>query len=303
VSKAEHDFRAARTREATPRYDRAWYESAAGALNRHGLHGLRCLDLCCGNAEFSEILRDRFGMRVTCADYAPAHLKRARSLGFDALETDLDAAAADVDRAVEPVRGAFDLVVSLATIEHVFDSDNVFRLVHRALKPGGLFLVNTPNIAFFAYRLYAAFSGNRPFDEGHHVRFWSFRFLRTNLFLNGFDVVADERRYHVLPDVVFDRALRGRAWLGRPLTAAFQACRLLQHLPFGRDGFTDQLTVLARRSDTPPIGFGAAAAERHLAGLADPADRARAVERIRAAHRLGWLGEFPLLRAFARDLA
>jgi hypothetical protein len=42
-------------------------------------------------------------------------------------------------------------------------------------------LVNTPNIAFGGYRVYARLSGGRPFGDGHHVRFWDCRFLRTNL--------------------------------------------------------------------------------------------------------------------------
>jgi len=211
MSKAEHDARTATLRGDTTHYDRPWYRSAAGVLERRNLRGLRCLDLCAGNAEFSEILQDRFAMQVTCADYAPAHLAHQQSLGFDTLPVDLDADSAEVDRVARTRAGTFDLVVSLATIEHVFDSDNFLRFCHAVLKPDGLLLVNTPNIAYAGYRLYSCFSGNRPFGEGHHVRFWDFRFLQTNLFLNGFRVAEDARGFFALPIGPLTRAFRGRA--------------------------------------------------------------------------------------------
>lgn len=302
MSKAEHDFQVAIARGAMTQYDRVWYASAASVLTQCGLRNLRCLDLCCGNAEFAEILRDRFGMQVTCADYAPVHLEHARRLGFDVLEVDLDADAPALERTINTVRGQFDLIVSLATIEHVFDSNNVFALCYHALKPNGLFLVNTPNISFAAYRMYSAFSGNRPFDEGHHIRFWTYRFLRTNLFLNGFDVLQDARRFYALPEVVFQRAFRGRTMLTRMVTRAFCICEILQHLPFGKELFTEQLTVLARKGAIPPLGFGVPSVQRALAEMSDADMRARAVERIKQAHVRGWLTEFPYLTSFVKEL-
>lgn len=292
----------ATARAAQPQYSRAWYASAAGVLTQRGLRNLRCLDLCCGNAEFSEILRDRFGMQVTCADYAPVHLEHAKRLGFDVLEVDLDAGAPVIERTINTVREQFDLIVSLATIEHVFDSDDVFNLCYHALKPGGLLLVNTPNISFVAYRIYSAFSGNRPFDEGHHIRFWTYRFLRTNLFLNGFDVLQEARHFYSLSEVVFQRAFRGKTMLARMATRAFCICELLQHLPFGKELFTDQLTVLAQKGTIPPLGFGVPSVEKALAEISDTDMRTRAVERIKQAYGRGWLSEFPYLTSFVKEL-
>jgi hypothetical protein len=97
MSKEEHDARGPVQRAATRHADRPWYRSAERVRERHRLHGLACLDLCAGNAESSAILREHFAMRVTCADYAPAHLERQRALGFDVLRADLDGATADVD--------------------------------------------------------------------------------------------------------------------------------------------------------------------------------------------------------------
>lgn len=296
MSKLEHDAAAAVARGAERHPERPWYRSATGVLERRGLRGLRCLDLCAGNAEFSEILRDRFAMRVTCADYAPAHLERQRSLGFDVLAVDLDGPGADVDRAAAGA-AAFDLVVSLATIEHVFDSDNFLRFCHGVLKPAGLLLVNTPNIAFAGYRLYSGLSGNRPFGEGHHVRFWDYRFLRTNLFLNGFVVAEDARGYAGIPVDTLTRAFRGRRRAAWAASRLFSLCHLLQRLPGLRGRCTDELTVLAVKEPVDPVGFQLLRVQSRLAALAGQPERAAAVGRLKEARRRGWLDEHLMLKA------
>jgi SAM-dependent methyltransferase len=302
VSKEEHDARGAVLRAAERHTDRPWYRSAERVLERHHLHGLACLDLCAGNAEFSEILRERFAMRVTCADYAPAHLEHQRALGFDVLSVDLDRSMADVDRAAAARAGAFDLVVSLAAIEHVFDSDNFLRFCHTVLKPGGLLLLNTPNIAFIGYRLYSWLSGGRPFGEGHHVRFYDFRFLRTNLYLNGFAVIDDARGYFGLPSDVMTRALRGRGLAGRVASRLFTVCRELQRVPGLRGWSTDELTVLARREGIGALGFQYLRVRAGLDALRGRPEYDDAVARLREARRHGWLDEHLMLRTLADEV-
>jgi len=291
MSKAEHDTHVADRRGTTTHYDRPWYRSAIGVLERHSLRGLRCLDLCAGNAEFSEILRNQFAMRVTCADYAPTHLQRQQALGFDTFRVDLDADTAVVDAIAQTRASAFDLIVSLATIEHIFNSDNFLRLCHTVLRPGGLLLLNTPNIAFIGYRLYAACSGGRPFGEGHHVRFWDFRFLRTNLFLNGFRITDDARGFFALPLDTLTRAFRGHAELARATAPLFHACKVIQHLPGCRGCASDELTVLAEREDVPPIGFQLMRVEPELERIRGTPVGAAADARLSEARRRGWLRE------------
>jgi SAM-dependent methyltransferase len=303
VSKQEYDAHAAVGRGAKQHSDRPWYRSAARVLERHSLQGLACLDLCAGNAEFSEILRERFAMCVTCGDYAPAHLERQRALGFDILSVDLDGAVADVDLTAAARAGAFDLVVSLAAIEHVFDSDTFLRFCHTVLKPGGLLLLNTPNIAFIGYRLYSWLSGGRPFGEGHHVRFYDFRFLRTSLFLNGFGVIDDARGYFGLPSDVMTRALRGRSGGGRVASRLFGVCLALQRVPGQRGWATDELTVLARKDGMDALGFQHLRVRSRLDGLRGHPEYDDAVARLREARRRGWLDEHLMLKTLADELA
>lgn len=302
MSKADHDTQVASMRARQAHYDRPWYDSVARVLESRNLRGLACLDLCAGHGEFAEILRDRFGMRVTCADYAEPHLARQRELGFETLKVDLDAQEAEVDAQARAQAGRFDLVVTLATIEHVFDSDNFLRFCHTVLKPGGWLVVNTPNIGFLGYRLYSMLMGGRPFGDGHHVRFWDYRFLRTNLFLNGFGVVQDARGFYGLPTDPLTRALRGRSFWGRVLAWPFHLCRFTRFLPGGRNWSCDELTVLAQREDVPPVGFALFRAQQALDRLRGQPEAAVVRERFAEALRRGWLGEHLMLSNWVREL-
>jgi 2-polyprenyl-3-methyl-5-hydroxy-6-metoxy-1,4-benzoquinol methylase len=304
VKKYEHDAVAAERRAAVSRMDKAWYRSAATALRASGLRGGSCLDLCCGNSEFALILRDDFEMKVLCADYVESQLAHARDLGFEATRVDFDGSDREIHASAEAMRGRFDLVVCIAAIEHIWNSDGVFAFCHAVLRPGGRLLVNTPNISFVGYRIYSLLSGNRPFGEWHHTRFWDFRFLRTNLHFNGFDVVADRSGLFAPPAYAFSRAFRGCQATGRFLAqACFQACRLLKRLPGGKAWFTDELTLVARRADVPPIGFHAILARKTLeAHRGQPVGDAMAARLIEARGQ-GWLAEHPNLRALADEIA
>lgn len=299
MSKQEHDQAAAGCRSAVSAMDRPWYRCARRMLDKHRLHGQICLDLCCGNAEFSQILRDDYGMGVTCADYAYLHLDHAEKLGFDILRVDLDAESTAVDARAMEYAERFDLIVSLATIEHVFASDNFLRFCWKVLKPGGYLLLNTPNISFAGYRLYSVFSGNRPFGEGHHVRFWDLRFLRTNLFLNGLDVVDDGSRFYGVSQDLMTRAFKGKKRLASFLSHLFWVCEALQHLPRGKRWFADELTVLARKEDTYPIGFQYTHVEADLERIRGQKAERQGRLRLQEALRRGWLREHPVLAGIA----
>lgn len=291
MSKFEHDAAAAEQRVKVSTFDKPWYLSCSELLERNKLQGKKCLDLCCGNGEFSRILKERHTMEVTCADYIPFHLQHVESEGFATITVDIDAAAGEVDAAAAPHAGTFDLVVNLAAIEHIFNSDNLLRFAHTVLKPGGLLVVNTPNIGFFAYRMYGWFSGNRPFGEGHHIRFWDYRFLRTNLFLNGFSAREDARKFYALPQDAMLRAFRNKKQLAAKAAWLFHSCRFLQHIPFFKGVCSDELTVLAVKDAVPAIGFSLNTVQRFLKNSEGTEEGQLAVARLREAREKGWLDE------------
>lgn len=290
MSKFDHDADAALLRSQISTYDKPWYKSCEEVLKKKGIRGLRCLDLCCGNGEFSDILRDRFDMEVVCADYIPLHLDRARSKGYETIEINLEEDEDVVWAIAANYRQSFDLVVNLAAIEHIFNTPNLLSFSHEVLKPDGYFLVNTPNIAFSAYFLYSLLAG-RPFGEGHHIRFWDYRFLRTNLFLFGFIHFEDFRGFYSPPYDPILRACKNRKFIARLISMCFHSCRALQHLPFLRGMCTDELTILSRKEDVPLIGFELAQVLKKLAACSTPEEKRMMQERLRLARKKGWLDE------------
>jgi 2-polyprenyl-3-methyl-5-hydroxy-6-metoxy-1,4-benzoquinol methylase len=123
----------------------------------------RILDVGCGNGRFLEILRD-------------AGAPEWRLEGIE-----IDAGAADACRAkgfpthvgrVEEFHddaGGFDAVVMLQLIEHVEDPGLVCERVFALLRPGGHFIIETPNLAGLDYR---GFRG-RCWGHYHFPRHWN----------------------------------------------------------------------------------------------------------------------------------
>lgn len=291
MSKFEHDEIVARYRQQKSSYDKPWFNSCSDALRKNSLKGLRCLDLCCGNCEYSEVLQDTFSMDVTCCDYIPFHLEHAEKLGFPTIMVNLDDSVGAVREIAEQYVGKFDLVVNLAAIEHVYNSDNLIQFAHTLLKPSGHLVINTPNIGFLGYRMYSVLSGNRPFGEGHHVRFWDYRFLRTNLFLNGFQVKDDCRSFYSLPEDILTRGLRNHKILAKLFSTSFLACRFLQHVPFLKGLMSDELTVVCQKEDVDPVGFDYLNLKKTLERGSRDVSCRNALQRLEEAQQKGWLKE------------
>lgn len=151
----------------------------------------RILEIGCGNGAFS---------------------RRLMALGFDAFGFDesgsgieISKVSADADRFwVQSVyeegqaekHERFDAVVSLEVIEHLAQPRALLRLARRVLGPGGRLILTTPyhghlkNLAIVASgRFDRHFS---PLWDLGHLRFFSFRTMRTLLEQESFLVVRQE---------------------------------------------------------------------------------------------------------------
>jgi 2-polyprenyl-3-methyl-5-hydroxy-6-metoxy-1,4-benzoquinol methylase len=302
LSKKEHDTFAAMHRSSYQYYEKPWYTSSLHLLERYNLHNCQCIDVCSGNCEFSEIIKSRYNANITCADYITSHLNRADELGFDKISVNFDEASETVQQIAHRYQERFDFAFNLAAIEHIFNADSLLSFIHKILKPDSYLLINTPNISFVGYRIYSILSGNRPFGEGHHVRFWDYRFLRTHLFLNGFAVVDEDRRFYSLPTDLMRRAFRNRVSLARLATRFFYLCKLFQHFPFGKSWFTDELTLLAKKEEVPPVGFELPTVKSRLQSMTSERDNKEAKKRLKQARQNGWLDEHLYLSAFVDTL-
>ena len=114
-------------------------------------------------------------------------------------------------------------------------------------------------------------------------------------------MIDDARGYFGLPSDVMTRALRGRRRAGSAVSRLFGVCRGLQRVPGLRGWSTDELTVLARKEPTYPIGFQYLRVRSLLDGLRGRPERDDAVARLREARRRGWLDEHLMLKALADE--
>jgi SAM-dependent methyltransferase len=133
------------------------YERALGPGKK------RILDVGCGDGRFLQVLRD-FGSadwELVGVDFDPAAIERCRARGFTAFAKRVEDMAAE--------EGTFDAVVMLQLIEHVEDPVRIAKRVAGLLRPGGVFVVETPNLAGWDYRLFR----KRWWGHYHFPRHWN----------------------------------------------------------------------------------------------------------------------------------
>ena len=103
------------------------------ALDASGisLRGRRVLEIGCGSGYLSEYVGTLGAWAVGCDIIAP--------------ETKPDVSFVRADGAMLPFGQCFDVVMSFDVFEHLPDSDQHLREVRRVLRPGGHYVLQTPN--------------------------------------------------------------------------------------------------------------------------------------------------------------
>ena len=99
------------------------------------------VDLGCGDGRATKALVDGLnGARVRAVEgYEPFRVAAA-ALGLDVLAGDLEGSLPFADDSI-------DLVVSNQVIEHLADTDSFVAEIRRVLRPGGMAVVSTENMA------------------------------------------------------------------------------------------------------------------------------------------------------------
>jgi 2-polyprenyl-3-methyl-5-hydroxy-6-metoxy-1,4-benzoquinol methylase len=145
----------------------------------------RILDVGCADGRFLTLLRD-FGApqwELVGVDIDADAVSRCRARGFEAHVARVEEFA--------PRTGSFDAVIMLQLIEHVENPVRICQRVFELLRPGGHFIVETPNLAGLDYR---AFRG-RWWGHYHFPRHWnlfSSESLHRMLEERGFEIVRSE---------------------------------------------------------------------------------------------------------------
>ena len=102
-------------------------------------------------------LPDR-SFRLLGTDISEHAVDAARAAGIQAYQVDLN-----TDR-LPFESDSVDVLMFLEVIEHLYDSDRPMHEIRRVLKPGGLLVISTPNLASWANRL-AILMGYQPFSH------------------------------------------------------------------------------------------------------------------------------------------
>lgn len=112
----------------------------------------RLLDVGCGDGDFIFMAKDKFE-ECYGVDVSSMRIQRAKSRSKNMRdEKKVHFYKCDVDDGLPFSESFFDVVTCIAVLEHVLNPPNTVEEVCRVLKPGGVFIVQVPNIAWVPFR-------------------------------------------------------------------------------------------------------------------------------------------------------
>jgi 2-polyprenyl-3-methyl-5-hydroxy-6-metoxy-1,4-benzoquinol methylase len=114
----------------------------------------------------------------------------AKAAGFASSHYGLDVSASTLENCGYQA-AAFDTVVMLHVIEHLDDPAGTVAEIARVLRPGGIFVVETPVYDTLTYRLLGRRERNLSCDG--HIVFYTAATLRALVERHGFEVVLERR--------------------------------------------------------------------------------------------------------------
>jgi len=122
------------------------------------------LDIGCGVGKLLSILRERSALQHAVGiDVAPGTEEILGKAGFEGLTLDAGSLFPFPDH-------SFDTVTCGEVIEHVFDVDMLLSEIHRVLRPGGMLILTTPNLAYIPNRILLVLGIQPLFTETSLIR-------------------------------------------------------------------------------------------------------------------------------------
>lgn len=121
------------------------------------VRGERLLDIGCGDGAFTVLLKEAMGAKeVFGIEIASDAVASAEKKGVKTLQV-------DIDENVFPFEDDyFDAIYCGEVIEHLFDPDHLLDELNRVLKPEGICVLTTPNLAGWPNRI-ALLLGFQPY--------------------------------------------------------------------------------------------------------------------------------------------
>lgn len=161
--------------------DRSKVERALKHVERERKQ-VKVLDIGAGDGALLEVFESSGvpGSNLCGVDLEPWAVERLHARGFNGT-------LGRVEELKLPTE-SFDVVTMIQVIEHVADPQKVMRSVNRTLRPGGVFLLETPNMASWDRRFFAQKTwGGYHFPR--HWTLWDLESIAWTLKQAGFDTV------------------------------------------------------------------------------------------------------------------
>jgi ubiquinone/menaquinone biosynthesis C-methylase UbiE len=172
-----------------PISDEATYQKKLEITRRYFRPDMEVLEIGCGTGS-TAILHSPHVKRIRAEDVAPRMIEIGREKAKAAGITNIDFAVSDINEAA-PLEGAYDAVLALNLLHVVKDRDAVIAKIHRALKPGGIFVSSTAVIGDKMWFLAPVLPIAQALGKAPTVRVFGGRAIRKSITDAGFAIDHD----------------------------------------------------------------------------------------------------------------
>ncbi len=160
--------------------------------------GNNFLDIGCGSGLLAFKIKNNFNY-IYGIDITTSQIQIAEEKAKKELKNNFIFSICNVDEGINFEDEMFDTVTCLAVLEHVFDPYFVVDEISRILKPGGIFILDVPNIAYLKQRINLLFGRlpvtSSPFNwreigwDGGHLHYFTQKTICKLLNDSGFNIV------------------------------------------------------------------------------------------------------------------